>query len=93
VLGPSSYTINLTGTSSGTFTITDGSTGQGSFVYTHSGTTGHLRLNYSGEFQGDFDDMDLFFQGAPGSTTASRHSGTQQVGNQSGTIAGTFTYD
>jgi hypothetical protein len=93
VLGPSSYTVNLVGTASGTFTVTDGSTGSGNFTYTHTGTTGHLRLDYTGDFTGDFDDMDLFFQGGPGSTTASRHSGTQRVGINTGTIAGTFTYD
>jgi hypothetical protein len=92
VLGPQAYTINLLGSSSGTFTVTDGSTGDGTFTYTHTGTTGHLRLNYGGQYQGDYDDMNLFFNGASGSTTPSNFSGTQSAGTNVGPISGTFTY-
>jgi hypothetical protein len=88
ILGASSYDINLTGGASGTFTISNGSVGQGTYIYQPTGNQARLRLDYTGDFAGDFDDMTLFFN----SSSSGTHSGTQKVGDQTGPITGSFTY-
>lgn len=87
------YTINLmNGGTSGSFNITDGSVGSGNYTYTPNGTSAHLRLDYTGDYQGDYDDMTLYFMAAPGSSTPSSLSGTQFAAPNTGPMAGTFTY-
>ena len=86
ILGASTYRINLSVGTSGNFTITEGSVGEGTFIYQPSGNQARLRLDYTGAFAGDFDDMTLFFNAANSGT----HTGTQKVGDQTGTIAGSF---
>jgi len=89
--GPSSYTVELNGTTSGTFAITAGSVGQGTFTYTPSGNSARLVLTYT-DFPGDSDDMTLNFQAPSGSSTPSNHSGSQVVSGTTYPISGTFTY-
>jgi len=89
--GPSSYTVELNGTTSGTFMITSGSVGQGTFTYTPSGNSARLVLTYT-DFVGDSDDMTLNFQAASGSSTPSNHNGSQVVSGTTYPISGTFTY-
>ena len=86
--GPSSYTINLNGGTSGTFTISGGSVGQGNYTYTPSGNSARLVLTYT-DFVGDVDDMTLNFRQPPAANT---HTGTQSIQGESYTIQGTFTY-
>lgn len=86
--GPSSYTINLSGGASGTFTISGGSVGQGNYTYTPSGNSARLVLTYT-DFVGDQDDMTLNFRQPPAANT---HTGTQRIGSETYTIQGTFTY-
>jgi len=92
--GAQTYTINLSGGPTGTFSISGGPTGQGNYTYTTSSgsTQGHLRLDYGAPNGGDFDDMDLSFNAAPGSSTASAFTGTQKAGTDNGPLVGTFTY-
>jgi hypothetical protein len=87
------YTVVLSGGTSGTFQITNsGSTGSGTYTYTVNGNdTAHLRLDYTGDFAGDFDDMNLIFTSAPGGAP-SQFTGSQRVGGQDYTFVGTFTY-
>lgn len=93
VLGAGShYTVNLSGGSSGTFVISNGSVGSGTYTYAPSGNQARLVLTYTGEFQGDFDDMTLFFNAGPGTTESSTFTGTQKVGEQQGALAGNFAY-
>lgn len=89
--GPSSYTVELNGTTSGTFMITSGSVGQGTFTYTPSGNSARLVMSYT-DFPGDSDDLTLNFQAASGSDSPSNHNGTQVVSGTTYPISGTFTY-
>jgi len=86
------YTVQLSGGTSGTFQITDGSTGSGNYTYTPDGTTAHLRLDYTaGASPGDFDDMTLIFTTPPGGGP-NNFTGNQQVTGQPYTFTGTFSY-
>jgi hypothetical protein len=84
VSGVSDYTVQLTGASSGTFTASNNTSGN--FIYeVINSTTAHLRLNYGGQFTGDYDDMTLNFANAV-------ITGTQIYnGTGPGAINGTFT--
>ncbi len=90
-IGAYSATIHLTGEASGTFTITDGSSGSGNFVYAPAGAVAQLLLNYTGEFAGDVDDFALQFTGTP--SGGNTFTGTQKVGIMTGVMEGTFTYE
>jgi hypothetical protein len=85
------YTVVLSGGTSGTFQITNsGSTGNGTYTYTPQGNQAHLRLDYA-NFPGDFDDMTLIFTTQPGGSP-SNFTGTQRVGGNDYPFTGTFTY-
>jgi hypothetical protein len=82
VAGGSDYTVTMTGGASGNFTA--GPDLLGTYTYTPNGTTANLRLNYQGQFAGDFDDMALDF-------TNNSVSGTQRYNGVDGPIVGTFS--
>lgn len=89
--GPSTYTVELNGTTSGTFNITSGSVGTGTFTYTPSGNSARLVMTYT-DFVGDSDDLTLNFQAPSGSSSPSNHNGSQVVSGTTYPINGTFTY-
>ena len=92
--GPSTYTIQFTGGSAGTFNIVPPlGFGSGTFIYT-PGTTNSARLvlTFTGELAGDVDDLNLEFRASSGSPIPSRHSGTQLISGQESPISGTFTF-
>jgi hypothetical protein len=72
----------MTGGATGTFTAGEGLFGN--YSYTPSGNTAHLRLDYGGQFAGDFDDMTLDFSNAS-------INGTQRYNGVNGVILGTFS--
>ncbi|MDB6038611.1 MAG: hypothetical protein JWM99_2452, partial [Verrucomicrobiales bacterium] len=82
------YTVNLTGTQSGTFHITGGSVGDGTFTYSSTSSGAVLILNYTSEGAiGDRDTMNMTFSTA----TAGTFNGSQLTGNQEHTdFSGTF---
>jgi hypothetical protein len=87
------YTVVLNGSTSGTFQITNsGSNGNGTFTYAPDGNQARLILTYGGAYQGDFDDMTLFFTQAHGSIQPNQFIGNQQVNNVGYPFRGTFTY-
>ena len=88
------YTVNLSGGPSGTFTISNsGSSGSGTYTYTVDNTakTAHLVLTYGGQFTGDFDDMTLIFTTQSGGGV-NNYTGNQRVGGNNYPFSGTFTY-
>ena len=89
-----SYVIYLNGDTAGTFTV--GATGlyKGTFTLTREETSAHLRLNYAGQFGGDFDDVTLnFVSSLHGPQYANDpFSGTQLLGNQMYSFNGMFGY-
>jgi hypothetical protein len=88
-------TVNVT-LNNGTFTAsgTEGQDlGSGTYSYTPSGTTAHLRLDYGGNAAGDYDDYNLVFTQQQGSGQPNNFTGTQKVGGDNpAAINGTFTY-
>jgi len=80
--GVSDNNVNLSGGGTGTFTGSDGLTG--TYTYTVTGpSAARLRLDYGGQFAGDFDDMNLNF--ANGTFT-----GSQTYNGTFGAMNGTF---
>jgi hypothetical protein len=91
-VGQANYTVNLSGGPTGTFNITDGSTGSGTYTYTvNSNDTAQLVLNYGPPNAGDVDNMTLVFTTASGGGS-NNFSGNQQVQNTQYPMVGTFTY-
>jgi hypothetical protein len=84
VIGQFEYTAVLNGDSSGTF-IVEQFLYYGLFTYQPSGTTAHLRLDYRGDYPGDFDDVTLDFDRLT-------FTGTQSVSSTQGQMHGTFTF-
>jgi hypothetical protein len=94
-IGAQAFTVNLSGGTTGTFSITSDigeNFGSGSYTYTPLSTSAHLLMNYSTQFQGDYDDIILTFKGNAGSSAPSTFSGTQRVSNTVYQYSGTFTY-
>lgn len=83
--GPLTYTVELTGGREGTFEITSGALGMGTFTYTPSGASARLVMTYQ-DFPGDKDDLTLEF-GA-----ANVYAGTQLTGGVSYPVSGTFAF-
>jgi hypothetical protein len=91
--GPSTYTIQFSGGTSGTFNIIPPlGFGSGNFTYTPGTNSAQLVLTFTGELLGDVDDLILEFHGASGSLIPSRHSGTQTISGQVYPVEGTFTF-
>jgi len=92
ILGTFRYTVLFNGASSGTFIESESNnfTLFGTFTYVPNGTSAHLVLFYGGEFQGDYDDMNLEFREPPQS---SLFTGTQKANSQTGVMQGDFTYE
>lgn len=90
--GPSTYTIQFTGTTNGTFNIPLPGYGFGTFVYAPGTNSARLTLTFAGDLTGDRDDLKLEFKAPSGSTTNSLQSGTQFVNGQLVEVRGTFNY-
>jgi len=91
--GPSTYTIQFSGGTSGTFNIVPPlGFGSGNFTYTPGTNSAQLVLTFTGELLGDVDNLTLEFRGASGSPIPSRHSGTQTISGQVYPVEGTFTF-
>lgn len=92
LLGPYSATVSLVGGSTGTFVVSDGSLGTGTYTYSVSGNVGHLFLSYQGDFVGDFDSFTLQFSTGPGSSLDNLLSGIQRVVGTDAPCLGVFTW-
>jgi len=87
---PSQYTIKLTGGPSGTFHISGGANGDGTFSYIPSGNNAELILNFTSQGAvGDRDTMRLAFTSSSGGS----FTGSQLTGGAVHTdFLGTFSY-
>lgn len=86
--GPLTYTVDLTGAAQGTFFISSGALGQGTFTYTVNGATARFVMTYE-DFAGDRDELTLTFREG-GSHT---FTGTQLTSGDNYDVSGTFTYE
>lgn len=82
--GPLTYTVQFTGAREGTFEITSGALGMGTFTYAPNGSRAQLAMTYQ-DFPGDKDDLALDFG-------ANTYSGTQLTGGVSYPVSGTFSF-
>lgn len=82
--GPVTYTVALTGAREGTFEITAGALGMGTFTYAPSGNSARFVMTYQ-DFPGDKDDLELDF-------AARTYSGTQLTSGASYPVSGTFAF-
>jgi hypothetical protein len=94
-LGPGlDFTFQLTGTTNGTFFVSGAFEGEGTFNYTKTTTGAQLRLDYTDEFTGDYDDFTLnFLEGAGLDTKVNTFAGTMSAEGNIGPVSGTFSYD
>jgi hypothetical protein len=84
VIGADNYIVDLSGESSGVFTIQNRFV-HGVLTYQPSGAYAHLRMVYQGEYAGDFDDVTLDFDRLT-------FTGNQAVGSDRGQMSGSFTF-
>jgi hypothetical protein len=94
-LGPGlDFTFDLTGASTGTFLVSGAFEGEGTFTYTRGASATELRLDYTDQFNGDFDDFTLkFIEGGGLNTNINTFSGTMSAEGNVGPVTGTFTYE
>jgi hypothetical protein len=92
--GPSTYTIQFSGGTSGTFNILPPQGfGSGNFTYTPGTNSAQLVLTFTGELLGDVDNLTLEFHGSSNSLIPSRQFGTQTISGQVYPVEGTFTFE